>query len=86
LQTREAHLPSCCLTKPNLTNWREDGIWDLRQLFLYCKEIIDLLTKSYTTEVKFNLHAAIALVGEDLLKGKSELEQGQLLMAVFGWV
>lgn len=41
---------------------------------MYCKEIIEILTKSYTTEVKFNLHAAMALVGEDLLKGKSELE------------
>jgi hypothetical protein len=52
---------------------------------LYCREIIDLLTKSYTSDVKFNLHAARELIGENLLKDKSELEQRQLLMAVFGW-
>ena len=58
----------------------------MKQLFLYCREIIDLLTKSYTSDVKFNLHAARDLVGEDLIRDKSELEQRQLLMAMFGWV
>ena len=42
-QLKQCHMPECVVDAPKLSQWKDEGIWDRRQVYLYAQLIFNHL-------------------------------------------